>query len=39
MRIVLFTLVQTRGSMIGGGARVQNLGHIENVLFSVFFVL
>ena len=34
MRIALFTRVRTRGSMLGGGARVQNLGHIENVLFS-----
>ena len=29
MRFALFTRVRTQGSMLGGGARVQNLGHIE----------
>ena len=34
IRFALFPLwVRTQGSILGGGARVQNLGHLENVLF------
>ena len=34
IRFALFQGIWNRGSMPGGGAKVQNLGHLEDVLFT-----